>query len=108
MSVTKDTMIKYSTEQHYNKSCGNWLSHLFARINLWLCFAYFILCPFAEHAAHSNCFNKVPLTKVRVLRFIIATSLGMSVSLRNVPTTEILACECMCVGNEKQHILSWP
>jgi hypothetical protein len=27
----------------------------------------------------------------------------MSVSFRNVPTTELLACEYMCVGNEKQH-----
>ena len=46
----------------------------------------------------------MPLTNVRVLQFIIATSPGMSVSFGNVPTTELLACECMCVGNEKQRI----
>ena len=102
-SVTKDTTIQYSAEQYYN-SCGNWVSHLFVRINLWLRFAYFILCPFAEHAPHSNCFNKVPLTQVRALHFIIATSPGMSVSFRNVPVTELLACESICVGNETQHI----
>jgi len=46
----------------------------------------------------------VPLTKVRVLHFTIATSAGMSVSFRNAPTTELLPCEYMCAGIEKQLI----
>ena len=95
MSVTKDTMILYSTEHYYKTGFGNLVAYLFVRINLWLCFAYFIFCPSAEHAAHSNRFNKVPLTKVRVLYFIIATCPGMSVSFRNAPSTEILASEYM-------------